>query len=236
MPTQFLLKPDDFVMGSLLLHYDADIAAATSHALQALVLRNRDLRVPIIRQVLQLTLQYMSCQAPLYAPALGAEENNSFSLLNELLALLDLWALATFHEQLPTTQQKSTLPPASPDPSNANPAGPTPAQAQQPRISYWTPAQAAALLDEVEAVALVGLCDAIPYVRSTALAIIGAVEALREQFSLLDHNRGLTWLMKVHGTSIMQKVRYEYVLDAAQGMADQVTIVRHRSLTHSLTD
>lgn len=232
MPTEFLLKPDDFVLGTLLLHYDLDIATATSHTLQAIVLRNPDLRVPIIRQVLQLILHYTSCTAPLYAPSIAAEENNTHVLLTELLALLDLWALATFHEQLPTAQSLTNYSSTSAPPV--------------PRKQYWTTSQAASLLDEIEAFALVSLCDAVPFVRSSALSILGAIEAIREQFSLLDHNRGyvspiycyfhqtysilitpsLTWLIRAHGTSIMQKVRYDYVLDAAQGMADQVTIVR----------
>jgi len=75
-PTEQLLKSDEFILGPLLLHYDNEIATATSHALQTLILKYPDLRVHIVRQVLHLVIYYMSCSAPMYAPQPGIEENN----------------------------------------------------------------------------------------------------------------------------------------------------------------
>jgi hypothetical protein len=235
-PASLLVPHKDFFIGQLLLHYDVDISQAVSIQLQKMIVQQPHLRPLIVTHMLSFIVQFLGCQIPLHAPPAQAEENNVYALFTQLLMLLDLWSLSLHREATTgtTTTSSDSTAASTASPSSQSPSSSSSSSSSTRGTSSKTPpppTQAVplmTLLDRVESVAVVALCEATPVARVTAFSLANAVEVLRDRNGLGHYNKGISWLLRVAGTTIVQRARHALLTDIAQGQPSLVRMASDR--------
>lgn len=213
-----VLQPgDELFIGNLLLHHDEDVAQAVSLQLQQAMLTRANLRPVIIKSLCTLTTTLITGAWALYAPSqsrsftantaagvLHAEPNNVLALLAQVLLFVDLWNLASL------LKTKSS---AKPGQGADSSAAKTAADSAPPPPS---------LLDELDALAFICLANPAPMIRHTALSLAQSLDALRETFGL--PNRGVAWAIRQVEVPLLQRARFAFMKELAQGVDSKVVI------------
>ena len=217
-----VLQPgDELFIGNLLLHHDEEIAQSISLQLQQAMLTRANLRPVILKSLCQMATSLITGAWALYAPSqprsftanvssgvLHAEPNNVLALLAQVLLFVDLWNLAS----LLKTKAAAKLGKQGENGSPNDAAKASAASAPPPP----------SLLDELDALAFICLANPAPMVRHTALSLGQSLETLRETFGL--PNRGVAWSIRQVETPLLQRARFAYLKETAQGVDSKVTV------------
>jgi hypothetical protein len=202
-----VLQPgDDLFIGNLLLHHDEDVAQTCSLQLQQAMLTRPNLRPVILKSLCQMATSLITNAWALYAPShircfsssaghLIAETNNILAILAQVLLFVDLWNLASLLKTKSSTGSS------------------------KPESTYTPPPS---LLDELDALAFICLASNVPMTRYTAIQLANSLDALRETFGL--PNRGVAWCIRQVEVPLLQRARFAFLKETAQGVDSKVTV------------
>ena len=200
----FFLDPQLFI-AQYLIHTDPQLCETTSLTLQSIMKNYPESRIEVIQGMITLTLKY----------------NDNFTacletLLSHLIMLLDYWNFLNYQERSNYNQDDLG--------SKSNIRSVKRLAVSPIQVTCNKPLPETVI--EGDALVLINLCHPNPKIRLLALQVANSL------YALSDHNpNSLSNILFTMGETIVQKARFRYLLNLANGLPQKVNIPKDSPLT-----